>query len=52
MAAVITHADRGDHDDGDPDLLQDLEAQRRAAIEQDVAGAEQQDDLVQRANPP
>jgi hypothetical protein len=41
-------ADRGDHDDGDPDLLQDIEAQRSAAIEQNVAGAEQQDDLVQR----
>ena len=42
------HADGGDHDDGDPDLLQDVEAQRRAAVEQNVAGAEQQDDLVQR----
>ena len=42
------HADCGDHHDGDPDLLQDIEPQRRAAIEQDVARAEQQDDLVQR----
>ena len=41
-------ADRGDHDNGDPDLLQDVEAQRRAAIEKNVAGAEQKDDLVQR----
>ena len=48
MTAVIDDADGGDHDDGDPDLLQHVEAQRRAAIEQDVAGAEQQDDLVQR----
>ena len=41
-------ADRGDDDDGDPDLLQDVEAQGGAAIEQNIAGAEQQDDLVQR----
>ena len=41
-------ADGGDHDDGDPDLLQHLEPQRRTAVEQDVACAEQQDDLVQR----
>ena len=42
------HADGGDDDDGDPDLLQDLYAQRGTAIEQNVAGAEQQNDLVQR----
>jgi len=40
--------DGGDHDNRDPDLFQDAEAQRRAAIEKNVAGAEQQDDLVQR----
>ena len=42
------YADGGDDDDGDPDLLQDLYSQRSAAVEQNVAGAEQQDDLVQR----
>src|SRR3982074_1971211 len=42
------NADSGDHDDGDPDLFQDVEAQGSAAIEQNVASAEQQDDLVQR----
>ena len=41
-------ADRGDHDDGDPDLLEHGKAQRGAAVEQDIARAEQQDDLVQR----
>src|ERR1700723_50197 len=41
-------ADGGDDDDGDPDLLQALYPQRSAAIEQNVAGAEQQNDLVQR----
>src|ERR1700723_2129710 len=41
-------ADGGDDDDGDPDLLQDLYPQRSAAVEQNVAGAEQQNDLVQR----
>ncbi len=42
------HARRGDDQDGDPDLFEDIEAQRRAAIEQNVARAEQKDDLVQR----
>ena len=41
-------ADGRDHDDGDPDALQHLEPQRRAAVEQDVARAEQHDDLAQR----
>ncbi len=34
--------------DGDPDLFQDRQSQRRAAIEQDVARAEQHDDFVER----
>src|SRR5262249_13918383 len=34
--------------DRDPYLLQDLEAQRGAPVEQDVAGAEYEDELVQR----
>jgi hypothetical protein len=42
------HADRGDGQDGDPDLFEDVQAQRRAAIEQDVARTKQKDDLVQR----
>ena len=42
------HPNSGDGDDRNPDLLQDLYPQRRAAVEQNVAGAEQQDDLVQR----
>ncbi len=42
------HADGRDHHDGDPHLLQHRDAQRGAAVEQDVAGAEDQDDLVQR----
>ncbi len=41
-------ADGRDHHDGDPDALQHLEPQRRAAVEQDVARAEQHDDLAQR----
>ncbi len=41
-------ADRGDHQNSDPDLLQNVEAQRSAAIEKYIAGAEQKDDLVQR----
>ena len=45
-------ADRRNDDDRDPDLLQDAEAQRGAAIEENVTGAEQQDDLVQCRNPP
>jgi hypothetical protein len=42
------HTDRRNDDYGDPDLLEDVEAQRGAAIEKNVTGAEQQDDLVQR----
>ena len=41
-------ADGRDHHDGDPDTFQHLEPQRRAAVEQDVARAEQHDDLAQR----
>jgi len=41
-------ADGGEDDDGDPNLLQHGNAQRSAAVEQDIARPEQQDHLVQR----
>ena len=48
IAAVIEHADSGDDQDGDPDLFEDVQSQRRAAVKQNVARAEQKNDLVQR----
>ncbi len=42
------HADRGYDDDGNPNLLHHMEAQRCAAVEQDVAGAEQKQNLIER----
>ncbi len=41
-------ADGRDHHDGDPDLFQYGQPQRRTAVEQDIARAEQQDGLVER----
>jgi len=40
------HAEGGDHHDVDPHLFQHLEAYRRAAVKQDIAGTENQDQLV------
>ena len=48
MSAVTTTPAVRDHDDRDPDLLHYLEAQRGAAVEQDVGRAENQDQLVER----
>ena len=42
------HADGGDDQDGDPHFFQHLEPNRGAAVEQDVAGTEDQDQLVDR----
>ena len=48
MTTVIGDPNRGQHHDRDPDMFQHAEAQSRAAVEEDVAGAEQEDDLTER----
>ena len=42
------HAHGGDNDNRNPDLLHHLKAERGAAVEQDIAGAEQQQNLIER----